>query len=200
MDQPFLPFSTPDLDRKTLRSRAIAAIGQHLGQKGAKSWKPLRAKFPDVPERTWWRWVASAKKARGKAQLNPAGRVPASASESVRFSDSEARQEFMKRQIRIADIAGAIVLQMRDIDLLQAYAMTEDGKIKFPTFFAQALALRERLMNSIVKTIAPALGQLEWGDMLDTVVDTIAGIDKDVALQIMKALHDVQQKQNSARH
>jgi hypothetical protein len=193
MDQFSLPFPAQIPDRKTIRHQAIAVIKLHLAQSGNKRWEVVRSGFPDIPHRTWWRWVAYAKKEVGMASLQSMSR-PSWPNSVPELTGQEARRESMTRHLRIADLAGAMVGQMNNIDLLQAHAMTEDGKIKFPLLFERALRLRERQMASFVKILAPAIGQLEWSDLCDAVVDEVSKIDKDVAIKIMKALQAVQRE------
>lgn len=143
--------------------------------------------------------MASAKKAHSADKMNVAERYSEPGSGEMSAINSQNRHEFVKRKIRAADFATAMVRQMRDIDLLQEYAMTEDGKIKNPAVFERALALRERQMSSFIKTLAPTIDQLEWEDVSGAIIDTIAALDKEVSAQIMTALHNLRRQYNGGR-
>lgn len=199
MTQQSLPLTAPEIDRKALRQQAIAAIKEHLDKEGAVDWSSVRAKFPSVPERTWWRWVASAKKAQSGTRLGEATN-PGQPSEASTVVGLESGPQFILQEMPVTRLASMIVQQMKDIDLLQRHAMTEDGKIRNPTIFAQALTLRERQMTSFVKTLGPMMEHAAWEDLVNSLLAAVEGIDKNVAIQLINGLQDVQRKVSSGTH
>ena len=183
--------ATGRLNQKALRARAIKAIGEHLQVNGAQNWGSLREEFAQVPDRTWWRWVASAKKARRShspiSVASEASTLPLSLNA---FEDSNQQDEFISKQIRRLNFTGIMVKQMREIDLLQSYALTEDGAIKNFAIFTQALTMRERAMVSFAKAIVPLTTELLREDFYNAVCDVIGATDKDTAQKVVQALAD----------
>lgn len=181
--------ATGRVTQKALRAQAIKAIGEHLQAHGAKNWGSLREVFAQVPERTWWGWIASAKKARrSHSPLSVASEASTPPLPLNAFDDSNQRDEFINKQIRRLNFTGMMMKQMRDIDLLQSYAVTENGEIKNFAIFTQALTMRERTMSSYAKAIVPLTTELLREDFYNSVLDVIGAIDKDTALKVVRAL------------
>lgn len=183
--------ATGGVNQKALRAPAIKAIGEHLQAHGAKNWGSLRKMFAQVPDRTWWNWVASAKKARrSHSPLSVASEASTPALSPREFEDTNQQDEFISKQIRRLNFTGIMVKQMREIDLLQSYALTEDGAIKNFAIFTQALNMRERAMVSFAKAIVPLTTELLREDFYNAVCDVIGAADEDTALKVGQALAD----------
>jgi predicted MarR family transcription regulator len=183
--------TTEDISRKHLRAKAVAAIKKQLKEpREAQDWSSLRSEYCTVPDRTWWRWVASSKKSVHRSGDAESSDFPLHTLDIVEADSSEERDALKNQHIRA--IAAAMVKQLKDIDFLQSHAVGKDGGIKNFAIFAQALSLRDRAMVSFVRTITPIVDKLAHEDFFNTVVDTIAAIDKDTSLQIMRSLQKLQ--------
>ncbi len=177
------------LSQKVLRDQAIKAISKHLQTHGSKGWVSLRAAFQQVPDRTWWRWVASVKKAQSERPLL-ASKDEASAPLALSDQKTSDRTEFIAQQVRRLNFTGMMTKHMRDIDLLQSYSLTEDGKIKNFAIFTQALILRERAMASFAKSVVPLTEPLMREDFMNGVWSAINATDKDTGRLVLQAIMD----------
>jgi hypothetical protein len=185
-------------DSAERNAAAYRDILERLQRGESGNWREVRALHPDVSEPSWWRLVRKARQtlsgeqsvAKARQQLADhlaVGAVPVSNDDGRRKIDSERADNIpsVAAAFRDLDLLGQVKRQLADAELLRQYAINADGKIKAPSFLAQSISLRDRLVGTALR-LAEAVWSLErqW-QFYDAVVERVAVTSPETAHAII---------------
>ncbi len=187
-------------DRDPRRAEAFQAIVEHVRSAEPGTWKAIRDRFPDIPEATFFRYVRKARQAQSgevavaEARQRIADHVGAVAS----HPDVGAVQPDINGQgslvpsealgFRQLDLLRRVDEVFADIELLRAYAMGPEGKIRAPLFWTQAISLKDRSIGTALKCASAALSMERVIDFMDDVVAEVAAESPEAARKIIVRL------------
>jgi hypothetical protein len=158
------------------RAQAEAAIAEHLRTVGPRQWQQVRARFPDVPDATWWRMVKRVREAppepeavrKARVRLRRAGLDKGRLIEHAvaqlpdpegSLSPARVAKEG-KRAFAGWDMLGAAQALYRDAELLRDHAARtdEDGQVRIasPKMLAGSVRLRNDLLETCLKILERA--------------------------------------------
>ena len=158
------------------RAQAEAAIAEHLRTVGPRQWRQVRARFPGVPDATWWRMVRRVRSAppepeavrKARVRLRRAGldKGQLIAHAAAQLPDPEGSlspAQVAKEGARAFtswDLLGAAQDLYRDAELLRDHAARkdEDGKVRIasPKMLAGSVRLRNDLLETCLKLLERA--------------------------------------------
>jgi hypothetical protein len=184
-------------------------IADHLAAVGSHDWTAIRSRYGEVPDTTWWRWVrqvkadaadqerlAAAKRdlieralstSEADKLLSIARNLPASVSpDFIAKNGSEGHQSL--------DILAHFNELYADAMLLREYAMDSDGRVKAPVFFAQAINLRDSLLNTAMKAAQMVWDLRRMQQFFDIIVEEIGNESPTTKLAILDRLKKLNAK------
>lgn len=177
---------------RTDRAAVQQAIAEHLATRGPIAWDEVRARYPEVPVATFWRWVRAAKAKPSPAQLVAAREVLAGIQGAA-----VARAAPVPAPIAIGAIAAAGAEATRhvhflrafdelmaDADLLRSFALNDQRQVGSPKIFVDAAKMKIQLLQMWLSAI-PVLYSAERTERFyASMIDTIASCEPEVAKAI----------------
>jgi hypothetical protein len=187
-------------DSFSRRAEAAQAIREHLQKEAGGNWKAVRERFPDIPEATFWRMIRRERQAAtGDVKIAEARRRLADHASASIQSQAEADAALAEAGasapsdvvgLRGLDVLGRLEQTFADIDMLRAYALTTDGKVGKPLFFAQSIALKDRSLNTAVKVAEAVMDMQRTWDFFDLIVSEVAAESPEAARRIISRLKE----------
>jgi hypothetical protein len=185
------------------RDAVISDIETHLAQRGPQEWALVRARWPDVPEATWWRWVALAKRKIADAAILEGSRRKLA--ERAAATTAEEKAEIVGANLPVApspdflakngdqgvaslDLLAKFQELYDDSMLLRGYAVNAEGNVKNPMIFRDSVALRDRLLQTALRAAEAVWNLRRQIEFYDLVVDEVAKASPEVAQAIMERL------------
>ena len=173
------------------------AIAAHLATQGSVRWDEVRARFPDVPVATFWRWVREVRTKPSPERMQAARDLLTSTPGA-----GLARTSFLPAPISIGAVTAAGVEATKQINflrefdellgdarLLRSFSMTRDGsKVRIPKIFADAAKLRVQLLQMWLGAIPVLYSAERMEQFYKSIVDAVSRCEPEVGRQITAQL------------
>ena len=179
------------------------AIAEHLTARGGTGWDAVRARFPDVPVATFWRWVRAARKSPSPEQLSAArtllANTPGAAMDATAplpapvpaaaliegGIDSFGKFNFMRELDRL----------MADGELLRSLSLSADRTgVRNPKVFTDSAKLRIELMRLWLSAYPTLYSAERTQELYAAVIDAVAECDPEAAKRIVAKMRTVSER------
>lgn len=198
-------------DSKARREDVYLAILEHVRRGDSGNWKVVRDRFPEVPAATFWRYVRRARKSTvneasiAEARKRLADHVETTSRAQIALHACEVDSDAdhvplpsVAAGFQQLNLLGHLDTLFRDIELLKSYALNEEGRIKQPHFFSQAISMHDRAIGTTLKCAESAWDLQKMWDFYDAVVSEVAVASPEIAKNIMSRLSQLAPQHASA--
>jgi hypothetical protein len=192
------------------KREVILEIERHLMRVGEKDWREVRAKYPGVPESTFFRYVAEAKRKLADPQLVEEARQKlteraAATPAEVKLTAAAAclpvapSPDFIAKSgpkgIVSIDLLEKFELLYADAVKLRDYSLNEEDKIRNPLYFTQSITSRDRILNTALSAMRAIWDLRRMQNLYDAIIEEIGRVSPELQQAVVERLAEL-----DARH
>jgi hypothetical protein len=184
--------------RRTALQKAIA---DHLSNHGPREWEGVQQQYPDIAQRTFWRYVKQAKEspplpehvaaARERVQ-HIEGALPDSVADRAPLPAPVPLSYLTQsgpKALRKIDLLQVIHASMADIEVLRKFSMTADGaNVRIPKILVDSVRLRLTVSELFLSLVGELWSRERQQQFYDLVMDAIQEESPDCAKRITNRL------------
>jgi hypothetical protein len=166
------------------------AIREHLAEQGARNWKLVTGRFPEVGHATFWRIVKAVRAEGGRP-------------EQVASVGSQKEMDFAcffppccEPMKKLAEYQSLV----RDAEDLVAQSKGAGGEIKNWKMHARGVALRETLLRRQVEVMEDLHNSDIMASFYKAIMDALVAADSAVRDEVMKKLEEINARGSAAVH
>jgi hypothetical protein len=179
------------------RAEIESAITEHLLVNGSADWQPVRDRFPEVSDSTFWRYVRTAKKASGvgeaKHSAKKVAKVVQKAKEElgVGITPSVVEARGPENVSMAVDYAAQVMKALGIADKLEAHAMNKDGGIRMPMLLKDSARIRLDSMRTLAQVGEFLDGGRRQEQFFAELMGELAKESPEFQIRVMRRLHQV---------
>ncbi len=173
------------------------AISDHLKNIGSHDWEELKKDFLDVPTSSFWRYVKKTKEQLEKPTA-PNVVTDLFSKELAGEQQEPWDRPELNGTYRLLKHAQRFYELHADLLALRQHALDGDGRIRDPQLFAKTIRLRNQLLKDELNVVEGFCATDINTKFFDSIIETVAAASPEVAIAVMQALNELNQRFNKS--